>query len=195
MHNNLERYWQSIPVGRAHAAEYWQLRILWDMSERQVRKTLERLSGYDNGDNYILIRSSRNNGFYRTDDPADIEAYKREVRSRAMKIFAPFGKINRVLRAAAPEHLNYSFFNNIKVVRTERGLTQADVCRMIRAKHDIFVDASTLSKFENGCVLPTPAQLHALADILCCEPFNLIAIERDGLEIYAAEKGLQVPQS
>lgn len=192
MINDLERYWQSIPVGKDNAITYPRLELVWRMSERKVRMMLAELSGYDNGDDFILIRSSRGGGFYRTDDPDDIAAYKRECRSRAIKTFAPMRKINRVLSKLDAGSINCSLFNNIQNVRRERGMSQVDVCNCLR---DLGIpsDVSLLSKIENGHAMPTPAQLSAMALIFHCEPFELVAVERDGLEVYAAQSGLQVP--
>lgn len=187
---DLQQFWESIPVGKDNAVTYEALVYQWGMSARQVRKLLAELSSFDNGDNYILIRSSAQAGFYRTDDPADIAAYKRECRSRAMRTFAPIKKINRVLQSVAAENVNLSFFNNLQAMRKARGMTQAELCTSMR-QYDSSFDASILSRLENGYVLPTPVQLHALALILHCEPWELVAMQDDGLDIYAAQGGLQ----
>jgi len=188
---DLQHFWESIPVGKSNAVTYEELVGLWGMSERQVRKLLAELSGFDNGDNYILIRSSRHEGFYRTDDPADISAYKRECRSRAMRTLAPIKKINRVLQSTAAENINLSFFNNLKAMRQARGITQTGLCARMR-EYDWTFDVSILSRLENGYVLPTPVQLHALSIILQCEPWELVSMQADGLEIYATQSGMQV---
>lgn len=64
-------------------------------------KILQELSKYDNGDDYILIRSAHNGGgFYRTIAKVDIEAieaFKRECLHKGRSLFAPIKKINRVL--------------------------------------------------------------------------------------------------
>ena len=188
----LERFWDCIPIGRENAIQYEQLEWLWNMSNRRVREILAELSCFDNGDNYILIRSSRGGGFYLTDDPDDIAAYRREVYSRAIKTFAPLKKINRVQRDTAPEAINYSFTNNLRLKRLECGMTQAQV--VTRMKYfDSSFDESMLSKFENGYALPTPKQLHALASILNCEPFVLVGGLEYGLIISSDLSGLQVP--
>lgn len=179
----LEHYWASLPVGRENAITYAQLERRWGMNERSVRKMLADLSRFDNGDNYILIRSSAGRGFYLTDDPADIAAYKRECRSRAIKTFAPLKKINRVLADILPEEINYSFTNNLKLIRKEREMRQEDVCDLMRAVDPAF-DKSKLSRLENGYALPTPVQLHALARIYGCEPSELVEVERDALSVY-----------
>ena len=183
--SDLLKYWHSIPVGKKNAVTYEQLEQQWGMSARSVRKTLADLSSFDNGDNYILIRSAAHRGFYLTDDPADIAAYKRECRGRALKIFAPLKKINRVLDSLSADEINYSFTNNLKLMRKQRGMTQDDVCAQMTAVDPAF-DISKLSRLENSYALPTPAQLRALAFIYACEPFELVEIERDGLDIYAS---------
>jgi len=94
----LALYWQQIPIGKQNAITYPQLCAIWNMSERQARKTLHELSLYDNGDQYILIRSSKGKGFYKTDDEHEIEIYKRECLNKGRSVFAPVKKINRVLR-------------------------------------------------------------------------------------------------
>ena len=101
--DNYEYYWNSIPVGRSNAITYSELVCLWGVTERKVRAILHDLSYIDNGDNYVLIRSSRGKGFYKTDNIADIESYKRECTNRARHTFAPLRKIRRVLKAKQTE--------------------------------------------------------------------------------------------
>lgn len=181
--DELLKYWQCIPVGKENALTYEQLEEMWDMPARTVRRTLAELSRLDNGDNYILIRSSGSKGFYLSDDPQEIAAYKKECRSRAVKTFAPLKKINRVLADIQPEAINYSFTNNLKLMRKERGMTQTSVCVRMQY-YDKAFDVSMLSRLENGWALPTPVQLSALARIYACAPFELVDVERDTLDIY-----------
>ena len=101
--SQLTYYWNSLPIGRENAIEYIDLMSLWGMNDRKVRAILHDLSYMDNGDGYILIRSSRNKGFYKTDNLADIERYKRECTNRARRTFAPLRKIRRVLKEKAYE--------------------------------------------------------------------------------------------
>lgn len=100
----LETYWQQIPIGKENAITYQQLCELWKMSERSVRHKLHDLSYYDNGDEYILIRSSHGKGFYRTDNVEEIERYKQECTNRARHTFAPLRKIRRVLLTNSTQH-------------------------------------------------------------------------------------------
>lgn len=97
----LKSYWESIPIGKENAIDYFQLMEQWTKRDREVRKILHELSAYDNGDNYILIRSARDGGgLYRTQNEQDIKAYRKECFNMARSTFAPLEKINRVLNDA-----------------------------------------------------------------------------------------------
>ena len=164
----LEMHWNAIPIGKENALTYTDMFMLWGITPRKARAILHDLSLYDSGDDYILIRSSKNKGFYRTDDKDEIQAYKRECLAKGRSIFAPVKKINRVLNANG---VQYSFANNLRVVRERCGLTQTEVCHRI---NDIGLDKFLLSKMENGICLPTDYQLHRLAQIYGVRAHELI---------------------
>lgn len=166
----LALYWNDIPVGKENAITYEQLKILWGKDERAARAILHELSLYDNGDDYILIRSSSGKGFYKTDNAAEITAYKRECLNKGRSVFAPVKKINRVLNANTEQ---YTLTNNLRVIRESKGLKQSTVCKEMR-KLDRAFDNSLLSKMENGKCLPTSLQLSKLAEIYGAEPFELV---------------------
>lgn len=172
---NLHTYWEDIPVGKANAFTYEDLCYIWKCEPRKARQILHELSLYDNGDNYILIRSSGCKGFYKTDDETEIRAYKRECLNRGRNVFAPVKKINRVLNANAEQ---YAFTNNLRLIREKCGFTQKEVCRYMRL-YDTAFDKSLLSKMENGVCMPTRYQLSLLASYYVCEPSELL-----GLDLY-----------
>lgn len=93
----LSFYWRDIPIGKENAVTYNELCMRWGKNERAVRMILHELSRFDNGDDFILIRSSLNKGFYKTDNLEIIEAYKKECLNRGRNVFAPVRKINRVM--------------------------------------------------------------------------------------------------
>lgn len=95
---NLEKFWDDIPVGRENAITYDELMQKWNFKERKVRTILHELSYFDNGDRFILIRSSRIKGFYKTDNLDEITRYQRECTNRARHTFAPLRKIRRVVK-------------------------------------------------------------------------------------------------
>ena len=169
----LSKYWNELPTGRENALSYDALCAMWGMAARNVRKILHDLSRYDNGDNYILIRSSSGKGFYKTDNLADIERYRRECMNRGKKTFAPLRKINRVLQ---PPSGQISFENNLKTYRLASGLKQSEVCERMKAVDPAF-DAIMLSKMENSKCFPTPLHLAQLAAIYGCTASDLIAFD------------------
>ncbi len=170
----LEQYWQSIPVGKENAVTYAELCKTWNVSERKARQILHDLSLLDTGDNFILIRSGGNKGFYRTDDLKIIKAFKKECTNKAKSNFAPLRKINRILNGLNDMQINFE--NNIKNIRLAKNMKQAEVVAKMR-KHDKSVDIALYSKFENSVCLPTPYQLLILAQILSCNPSDLINYE------------------
>lgn len=94
----LSKYWQALPVGENNKVGYSDLSYIFKtLDRRRIRTILAELSAYDNGDDYVLIRSSHAWGFYKTNDPAKIEAYRREVFNRAMNTLKPLKKIKRIL--------------------------------------------------------------------------------------------------
>lgn len=170
---NENPFWNDIPIGKENAVTYGQLCAMWNCDERRARAILHELSLYDNGDNYILIRSGGCKGFYKTDDENEIRAYKRECLNKGRSVFAPVKKINRVLSENTAQ---YNFINNMRIIREGKGLKQKEVCAQMR-KFDRAFDKSLLSKMENGVCLPTMQQLSILAQIYACEPSELVSID------------------
>lgn len=169
----LALYWNDIPAGKENAYTYEDICYIWNCEPRKARSILHALSLYDNGDDYILIRSSSGKGFYKTDNEADIKAYRRECLNKGRSVFAPVKKINRVLNANKEQ---YSLQNNLRVIREGCGLKQSDVTARIK-KYDKSFDNSLLSKMENGICIPTPYQLCLFAQIYGCKTVDLIDYE------------------
>lgn len=165
---SLERYWDLIPIGKENAYTYDDLCRIWGCGERQARSILHDLSLYDSGDDFILIRSSKAKGFYRTDDKDEMTAYKRECLAKGRSLFAPVKKINRVLNENG---IQYSITNNLRVMREKCGLTQTEVCRKVGDKG---LDKFLLSRMENNICLPTLEQLEKLAQIYGCRANELV---------------------
>lgn len=167
----LEKYWSELPIGKANAVSYAELIVRWGRSERDVRKILHDLSCYDNGDDYILIRSSKKGGgFYKTNNPDEMKEYRRECLAKGKSVFAPVKKINRVLNNNTKQ---FEFENNLRVRREAAELTQAQVCNTMKYFDESF-DVPLLSKMENGVCLPTFFQLGKLATLYQCDPNDLI---------------------
>lgn len=169
--DRLEFYWNDIPTEKSQAVTYDELTMWWNLKDkREIRKILHELSSYDNGDNYVLIRSGKSKGFYKTDDIETIEKYKRECLNKGKSIFAPVKKINRVLTA---NNSQYSMTNNLRLMRESLNIRQAQVCEFMKDFDDAF-DVPMLSKMENNVCLPTPFQLAKLSEFYACEPTDLV---------------------
>lgn len=176
-----EYYWDSIPVGMKNAVSYDYLCSLWGNNKRTVRRILHELSKWDNGDNYILIRSGHGKGFYKTDNEAELIAYRKECLNKGRSNFAPIKKINRVLKGNQ-EAFQISVFNNMKSVRISLGMSQPDVCKAMKER-GCRIDVPTLSKMENGVFLPNPHYLSELAKIYSVEPRELLLIGDGAVEL------------
>lgn len=171
--DRFELFWNDIPTKRTEAVTYAVLQMWWGLSEREVRRALHELSCYDNGDNYVLIRSGRTKGFFKTDEAKYIEEYKQECLRKGRSVFAPVKKINRILKANTDQ---FSLKNNLRVIREDRQLKQSTVCEFMQAFDEQF-NEPMLSKMENGVCLPTPYQLGKLSEIYGCQPTDLIETE------------------
>lgn len=65
-------------------------------------------------------------------------------------------------------------YNNLAEIRKNRGLTGMALVRLMKEKDPKF-DSPTLSRIENGKVLPTAETLANLADILGCETWEIVS--------------------
>lgn len=170
-----EVYWSELPVGKENAVDYPTLCLMWGRTERAVRDILHELSRYDNGDDYVLIRSGKTKGFYKTNDKDEIAAYRRECLNKGRSVFAPVKKCNRVLAILDAVGGQFEMFNNLRVVRESVGMKQKEVCALMKM-YDPAFDESLLSKMENGVCLPTTAQTVKLARIYGVEPSELVRV-------------------
>ncbi|ADY13656.1 hypothetical protein SpiBuddy_1832 [Sphaerochaeta globosa str. Buddy] len=87
-----------LPIGSWNAISRQELSDLWGMGDRSARLVIAELRKMDFGDNYIIVSYSDGKGYYRTADIAEIEAFAAEMRSRALQIFAPLKKANRIIK-------------------------------------------------------------------------------------------------
>lgn len=81
---------------------------IWGVStERQVRLIIAELRAQDNGDDYVIISLSNKKGFWRSNDPEEIQTFKRELMNRAQHTFRPLKKINRILEGGEDVQLEF----------------------------------------------------------------------------------------
>lgn len=94
----MDRYYNSIPIGKENAISRAELAAQWGVSDRLARRIVAQLRAEDNGDGYIIVAYSSRKGYYRTDDVKEIRRFEREMHKRARNTFAPLKKARRVLR-------------------------------------------------------------------------------------------------
>lgn len=178
-----EEYWDTIPIGQENAIDYDELCLMWRVSARNARKILQELGKFDNGDNYILIRSGMDKGFYRTDEMETIKRFKKECLNKGRSIFAPIKKINRVLQTK--EDMQFDICNNLRIVRISKNIKQTEVVKYVQ-KYDKRFDVSLLSKMENDLIIPHPLHLRCLAEFYGCEPCELVCMDLYTADLYRA---------
>lgn len=171
--DHLHEYWNDIPIGKENAIEYTELCEKWGKNRRTVRDILEMLSATDNGDRYILIRSSHIKGFYKTDNLEEIELYRKEMVNRANNVYKSIKKINRVQSIPVKK---CESINNLRKIREKRGFNQRQVCKLMQ-DYDPNLTCILLSNMENGYCMPTPYQLYYLARIYEVDPNDLINLK------------------
>lgn len=169
-YRTLAAYWNDIPFSKDRAVTYPELSRMWEMKERECRRILHELSRFDIGDGFVLIRSSKQKGFYKTDDKDEIAAYRQEMYNKGRSLFSTLGKMDKILKLDTRQ---YSFINNMRLIREDRGMKQSEVCEKMK-DFDKHFDVSLLSKMENGICMPFPAQIAKLSEIYGCNPEELI---------------------
>lgn len=152
-------HYETIPIGKENAISKVDLCELWNMNERKVRRTVEKLRRTDNGDDFVIVSTSKRAGYYRSADRQDIKKFKKEMTNRAKHTFRPIQKANRILGV---DEEQYSFTNNLKMMRIESRLWVTTVVEELK-KVDPRFDRSMLSRIENGLCMPTPLQLQAFS--------------------------------
>ena len=90
--------YEDIPIGKENAISRAALARKWGMTDRLARRTISRLRAEDNGDGYVIVAYSSGKGYYRTDDPDEIDHFVKEMTKRARNTFAPLKKARRVLK-------------------------------------------------------------------------------------------------
>lgn len=159
MSEELIKYYESIPIGRENAISKYDLMNQWGMNERRVRVMVGKLRCQDNGDDMVIVSTSKHSGYYRTNDRDEIKQFKIEMSNRAKHTFRPLRKVNRILGVGEEQ---VSFNNNLKIARMNAGLKSVEVVELLKQLDHRF-DKSLLSKIENGVCMPTPDQLSVLS--------------------------------
>ena len=98
---------KDIPIGRENAISRADLAKRWGCSDREARHRIARLR-CEEDDRYVIVSHSRGGvaGYYRTDNPAEIEHFLNEMTKRARSTFRPLKQARRVLKAIRMEDMH-----------------------------------------------------------------------------------------
>ena len=88
-----------IPIGREHAIGKMKLAAIWRTDERGARHIIASLRAQHGDDGYaILSTAGTPGGYWRSNDPEEIEAFIAETYSRARNTFLSLRDAKRVLK-------------------------------------------------------------------------------------------------
>lgn len=73
---------EMIPYGRENAISRKHLSALAGLSDRETRRCIAKLRAEDDGTNIIIASTSRGRGYFRTDNPEEIDGFIRDMLSR-----------------------------------------------------------------------------------------------------------------
>lgn len=71
-----------IPIGAKNAISRRDLALLWNVNDRMVRRIIADMRTVDDGRGYVIVSVSRGRGYYRSNDPAEIDRFISEMQSR-----------------------------------------------------------------------------------------------------------------
>ena len=92
---------KDIPIGRENAITRAELAAAWGFSDRKTRKMIAQLRALPGNDGYAILSSSTApNGYWRSNDPAEIERFILETESRAKNVFLSLKDAKRILHSA-----------------------------------------------------------------------------------------------
>lgn len=73
---------EDIPIGRDKAISRKNLAAFWGVSDRKARQIVSALRTIDDGTDYVIVSNSRFSGYFRTNDPAEIDHFRNEMVKR-----------------------------------------------------------------------------------------------------------------
>ena len=94
---------EDIPIGRENAISRKNLAAFWGVSDRVARKIVSELRTIDDGTDYVIVSASRFSGYYRTQNPTEIEWFIKEMTNRVRGTFRAIKVARKVLRRIKAE--------------------------------------------------------------------------------------------
>lgn len=138
---------------------------------RAFRKEVaENNKRWCNGESGYYVCHDNKRGYKSATSVDEIDRSIADLEKRSFAMLISARKARRALGA-----VGQGTYNNIAEVRRNRGLSQTQLTKLMREKHDPSFDAPTLSRIETGRVLPNMETLAQLADVLECETWEIIS--------------------
>lgn len=96
---------KDIPIGRENAISRADLAKKWNCSDRVARHRVSHLRCDEKEQRYVIVSHSRGGvrGYYRSDNPAEIQHHIRETEKRARSTFRMIRQARRVLKKILAE--------------------------------------------------------------------------------------------
>lgn len=96
-----------IPIGRENAISRAALAAKWGCSDRMARRYIAELRCVED-ERYVIVSHSNGGvcGYYRTDDPNDIEYFLLEMTKRARNTFRSLRQARRVMKRLQAEQMH-----------------------------------------------------------------------------------------
>lgn len=73
---------EDIPIGRENAISRKNLAAFWGVNDRTARQIVSELRTIDDGTDYVIVSISRFSGYYRTNNPDEIDHFRNEMVKR-----------------------------------------------------------------------------------------------------------------
>lgn len=134
------------------------------------REVADNNKKWRNGQSGFYIVHSNSKGYKSATSVEEIDHSLRDLEKRSFTMLDAVRKTRRALGSLSQGQLE----NNIAEVRKNRGYTGASLVRKMKEVDPAF-DQPTLSRIETGKVLPRVDTVYQLAEILECEPWELVS--------------------
>lgn len=73
---------EDIPIGRENAISRKNLAAFWGVGDRMARQIVSELRTIDDGTDFVIVSVSRFSGYYRTNNPDEIDHFRNEMVKR-----------------------------------------------------------------------------------------------------------------
>lgn len=89
---------EDIPIGRGNAVTAEALAAIWGCNPRAARDAVARLRALPSADGMVICSDTRSSGFWRTDDPEEIQTFIISMERRARFTFSALRSARAALR-------------------------------------------------------------------------------------------------